>query len=100
MVREHGPSGVLLAVHADRDHRGAFLRKQYSAMAGMFDRSCITSTPSGDIEPVEMLSPRTIRTLPDRDSGRSGGMGGGWMFRPLSTCTFAASSRGGGWINM
>ena len=79
---------------------GSSFRKQYSAMAGMFERSCITSTPSGDIEPVEMLSPKTMRTLPESDSGRSGGIGGGWMFRPRNTWTRAASSSGSGLMSM
>src|SRR5919106_468689 len=75
---------------------GSSFRKQYSAMAGMLERSAMTMTPSGDMDPVEMLSGRTISTLPVRDSGRSGGTGGGLMFGPRRTWTFAASSGGGG----
>src|SRR5919197_1845436 len=79
---------------------GSSLRKQYSAMAGMLDRSCMTRTPSGDIDPVEMLSPSTISTFPVIDEGRSGGTGGGLMFRPRKIRTLAASAGDGGLISM
>src|SRR5712691_8880052 len=79
---------------------GSSLRKQYSAMAGIFDRSAITITPSGDIDPVEMLSGSTIRTFPSNASGRFGGTGGGLMFGPRMICTLLASSGGGGQMSM
>ena len=79
---------------------GSSLRKVYSAMTGMFERSAITSTPSGDMEPVEMLSGRTINTLPSSESGRSGGMGGGLMLGPRMIWTFSASAGSRGWMSM
>src|SRR6266536_3510489 len=79
---------------------GSSLRNVYSAIAGMFERSLITRTPSGDIEPVEMSSGRTISTRPSSESGNSGGIGGGWMFGPRMTVTERASSGGGGGMSI
>src|SRR6266581_5803970 len=79
---------------------GSSFRKQYSVMAGMFDRSAITITPSGDMEPVEMLSGNTMSTFHCNASGRSGGTGGGLMFGPRKIVTAAASSTEGGQISM
>lgn len=52
------------------------------AIAATFERSAITSAPSGERSPVETSSPRTMRTRPRSSWGRGVCGGGGWMLGP------------------
>ena len=70
--------------------------KVYSAMAGTLERSAMTIAPSGAIDPVETLSPRTISTCPVNWSGSGGGIGGCLMLGPRTISIRSASSGGGG----
>src|SRR5919205_561175 len=75
---------------------GSRWRKVNSAIAGMFDRKAMTSTPSGARSPVEMLSGCTvaIRALRLSSSGRCSG--GVLMFGPRGISIRSASSSSAG----
>ena len=70
--------------------------KVYSAIASTLERSAMTIAPSGAIDPVETLSPRTISTRPLNSSGSGGGIGGGLMLGPRTISTRSASVGDGG----
>ena len=66
--------------------------KQYSEIAGMFERRGNIFAPAGIIWSVVILSPTLSETSAFISSARGTFTGKGFMFGPLRTSTFGASS--------